>query len=102
MAARDRAVDERDLDLRLFAADLVDEALVFIAPKLLGDDEAVPVARAGELERLSDARLFKVNRVKQLGDDVMLRYFRRRDAASAAPREISASEEPQKRGGRKA
>lgn len=61
---------------RLFASDLVDEALVFIAPKLLGDNEAVPVARGRALERLGDARHFRLGRVKQLGEDVMLRYFR--------------------------
>lgn len=69
---------------RLFEADLVDEALVFIAPKVLADPEAVPVARGRELQKLADARLFKVGRVKQLGDDVMLRYFRQRGAAIAA------------------
>lgn len=63
---------------RMFASDLVDEAMVFIAPKLLGDEGAVPVARGRSLERLSDARLFRLGRVKQLGDDVMLRYFRHR------------------------
>ncbi len=65
---------------RLFTADLVDEALVFIAPKLLGDNESIPVARGRELQRLADARVFKVARVKQLGEDVMLRYFRQRAA----------------------
>jgi diaminohydroxyphosphoribosylaminopyrimidine deaminase/5-amino-6-(5-phosphoribosylamino)uracil reductase len=65
---------------RLFASDLVDEALVFIAPKLLGDEAAVPVARGRALEKLSDARLFRPVRVKQLGEDVMIRYFRQRGA----------------------
>jgi diaminohydroxyphosphoribosylaminopyrimidine deaminase/5-amino-6-(5-phosphoribosylamino)uracil reductase len=68
---------------RLFASDLVDEAMVFIAPKLLGDDEAVPVARGRSLERLSDASQFRLGRVRQLGDDVMLRYFRQRGVAQA-------------------
>lgn len=66
---------------RLFASDLVDEAMVFIAPKLLGDDEAVPVARGRSLGRLSDASQFRLGRVRQLGDDVMLQYFRQRGAA---------------------
>lgn len=65
---------------RLFAADLVDEALVFIAPKLLGDNGSIPVARGRELQRLADARLFRVARVRRLGEDVMLRYFRQRAA----------------------
>jgi len=63
---------------RLFAADLVDEAVVFIAPKLLGDESAVPVARGGAISKLADARLFRPMRVKQLGEDVMIRYYRQR------------------------
>jgi diaminohydroxyphosphoribosylaminopyrimidine deaminase/5-amino-6-(5-phosphoribosylamino)uracil reductase len=63
---------------RMFAADLVDEALVFIAPMLVGDEQAVPVARGRAVERLSDARVFGVARVKRLGDDVVVRYVRRR------------------------
>ncbi len=63
---------------RLFASDLVDEAVVFIAPKLLGDEAAVPVARGGAISRLADARLFRPMRVRRLGDDVMIRYCRQR------------------------
>lgn len=63
---------------RMFAADLVDEAVVFIAPRLLGDEAAVPVARGRAIGRLADARLFRPVRVKRLGDDVMIRYCRQR------------------------
>jgi diaminohydroxyphosphoribosylaminopyrimidine deaminase/5-amino-6-(5-phosphoribosylamino)uracil reductase len=63
---------------RLFASDLVDEALVFIAPKLLADEAAIPVARGCTVERLADARVFRPSRVKQLGADVMIRYVRQR------------------------
>lgn len=61
---------------RLFEGDLVDEAMVFIAPKLLGDDLAKPCVRGRVAERLADAREFRLQRVRKIGDDVQVEYRR--------------------------
>jgi len=65
----------------LLEEDLVDETLVFIAPLLFGDDRARGVARGRAMERLDQARRFRLIRARQLGPDVELRY--RRDRTSA-------------------
>lgn len=61
---------------RLFDGDLVDEAHVYIAPKLLGDDHAKPAVRGRVAERLSDAREFALDRVRRFDDDLMMVYRR--------------------------
>lgn len=70
---------------RLFAADLVDEAMVFIAPILLGDDDAIPVARGREIHAIADATRFTTTRVKRLGDDVGVHYARIRQDLDSTP-----------------
>ncbi len=66
----------------LFAQDLVDEAIVYVAPLLLGDDEAQSAATGRAVESLRDGRRFRLVRTKQLKSDVELTYSRIRDAAS--------------------
>jgi len=61
---------------RLFEADLVDEAHVYIAPKLLGDELAKPAARGRVAERLADAKVYGLERVKRIEDDVWAVYRR--------------------------
>ncbi|MBY0261257.1 MAG: bifunctional diaminohydroxyphosphoribosylaminopyrimidine deaminase/5-amino-6-(5-phosphoribosylamino)uracil reductase RibD [Phycisphaerales bacterium] len=61
---------------RLFDADLVDEAHVYIAPKLLADESAKPAARGRVAERLSDAKVYGLERVKRIEDDVWAVYRR--------------------------
>ena len=58
----------------LFEADLIDEAVVYIAPMLLGDDQARSVAVGRVAEKLSNARKFGLWRVKNLQGDVELTY----------------------------
>jgi len=65
---------------RLFDADLIDEAHVYIAPILLADDQAKPAARGRVAERLVDAKRLTLVRAKRIGDDVLLMY--RRQVAS--------------------
>lgn len=62
---------------RMFDADLIDEAHVYIAPKLLGDEHAKPAARGRDVPLLSDARTFALERLKRIGDDALLVYRRR-------------------------
>ena len=61
----------------LFAAGLVDEWLLYIAPKLLGKD-AKPVAALARLTRLEAAPEFELLESKVIGPDVRLRLQPRR------------------------
>lgn len=62
----------------LFDADLVDEAVVYIAPMLLGDEMARSVAVGRVAQSLSAARRLRLWRAKPIGDDMELTYRRRR------------------------
>jgi diaminohydroxyphosphoribosylaminopyrimidine deaminase/5-amino-6-(5-phosphoribosylamino)uracil reductase len=61
---------------RALTADLVDECVVYVAPMLLGDAEALPAAHGRESARLTDARRFTLSRAKRCGDDIELTYRR--------------------------
>ncbi|RMH11497.1 MAG: bifunctional diaminohydroxyphosphoribosylaminopyrimidine deaminase/5-amino-6-(5-phosphoribosylamino)uracil reductase RibD [Planctomycetota bacterium] len=63
----------------LFEADLVDEAIVYIAPLLLGDDLAKSVATGRVASSLTEGRRFELVRAKRLGHDVELVYRRMRE-----------------------
>ena len=56
----------------LLAAGLVDEWLVYVAPKLLGKD-ARPLAALPRLARLKDAPEFELRESVAVGNDVRLR-----------------------------
>jgi diaminohydroxyphosphoribosylaminopyrimidine deaminase / 5-amino-6-(5-phosphoribosylamino)uracil reductase len=60
------------LSAALLAAGLVDEWLVYVAPKLLGQD-ARPLAALPRLARLKDAREFELRDSVVFGNDVRLR-----------------------------
>jgi diaminohydroxyphosphoribosylaminopyrimidine deaminase/5-amino-6-(5-phosphoribosylamino)uracil reductase len=64
----------------LFEADLICEAVVYVAPLLLGDAEAMAAATGRIAERLSEGRRFDLCRVKRVGQDVELTYRRVRQA----------------------
>lgn len=61
----------------LLEAGLVDEAVVYVAPMLLGDELARAAATGRVAESLSAGRRFALWRVRRLGDDVELTYRRR-------------------------
>lgn len=61
----------------LLEADLVDEAIVYVAPTLLGDELARAVATGRVAESLTAARRFSLWSARRLGDDVELTYRRR-------------------------
>ena len=61
----------------LFAAGLVDEWLLYIAPKLLGKD-AKPLAALARLTRLDAAPEFELLDSKVVGPDLRLRLQDRR------------------------
>ncbi|MEZ4337743.1 MAG: bifunctional diaminohydroxyphosphoribosylaminopyrimidine deaminase/5-amino-6-(5-phosphoribosylamino)uracil reductase RibD [Sandaracinaceae bacterium] len=52
---------------------LATEAAVFVAPKILGDTAALPLADAGPLARMSDAWRLVAPRIQVLGEDVLFR-----------------------------
>lgn len=58
--------------------DLIDEAVVYIAPMILGDDQARAVAVGRVAESLTLAQRFDLWRVKALGGDVELIYRAKR------------------------
>lgn len=61
----------------LVDANLVDVAIVHLAPMMLADGESVPAAVGRVAPRLDDARRFTLARVKKLGDDLECVYIRR-------------------------
>ena len=60
----------------LFELDLIDEAVVYVAPLLLGDEMARSVASGRVATSLTEGRRFQLVRSKRLGDDVELVYRR--------------------------
>lgn len=56
----------------LFAADLVDEAHAFIAPGVMADADAAPVASGSHLARLGDMRRMRLVRSGRCGADAHL------------------------------
>lgn len=56
---------------------LIDQAIVYIAPLVLGDEMAQGAAAGREAESLRQAAIFDLGRVKRLAGDLELTYFRR-------------------------
>jgi diaminohydroxyphosphoribosylaminopyrimidine deaminase/5-amino-6-(5-phosphoribosylamino)uracil reductase len=61
----------------LVEEDLIDEAVIYLAPMLLGDELAKSVAVGRVAEQLKSARRFQLWRARPVGDDVELTYRRR-------------------------
>ncbi|HYE61465.1 MAG TPA: bifunctional diaminohydroxyphosphoribosylaminopyrimidine deaminase/5-amino-6-(5-phosphoribosylamino)uracil reductase RibD [Phycisphaerales bacterium] len=64
----------------LVEEDLIDEAVIYIAPMLLGDELAKSVAVGRVAEQLKSARRFDLWCVRPVGGDVELTYRRREPA----------------------
>jgi diaminohydroxyphosphoribosylaminopyrimidine deaminase/5-amino-6-(5-phosphoribosylamino)uracil reductase len=56
----------------LLAAGLVDYASVFVAPRILGDAEARPLADAGPRASMSEALAIKSPITRRFGDDLLI------------------------------
>ncbi|MBX3270008.1 MAG: bifunctional diaminohydroxyphosphoribosylaminopyrimidine deaminase/5-amino-6-(5-phosphoribosylamino)uracil reductase RibD [Sandaracinaceae bacterium] len=52
---------------------LAQEAAIFVAPRILGDADAIPLARAGALARIADGWRLSDPTVQLLGGDVLFR-----------------------------
>ena len=59
---------------RLFAAQLVNEAWVFLAPRLMADPQALAAVTGEPVMTIADARQFRLIDARRRGDDVVLRY----------------------------
>lgn len=58
----------------LMRAQLVNEAWVFIAPLLMGDDRAISCVTGAVIDRLADAPRMKLVDHRRKGDDMVLRF----------------------------
>jgi len=56
----------------LLEARAVDHVVVFVAPMVIGDAEAVPLARGRQVDRLRDAIRLGDVKIRKYGDDVCL------------------------------
>ncbi|MFW6059916.1 MAG: bifunctional diaminohydroxyphosphoribosylaminopyrimidine deaminase/5-amino-6-(5-phosphoribosylamino)uracil reductase RibD [Phycisphaeraceae bacterium] len=59
---------------RLIEQGLADQLLAFIAPRLMGDEAALPAVRGLVCETLDDLSELSLHHVEQLDDDVLLDY----------------------------
>ncbi|UCD76635.1 MAG: bifunctional diaminohydroxyphosphoribosylaminopyrimidine deaminase/5-amino-6-(5-phosphoribosylamino)uracil reductase RibD [Phycisphaerales bacterium] len=59
---------------RLFRQRLVNDALVFIAPLILGDDEAEPCVTGRTVEQLTDGLPMRLLNTRRRGDDLIAHY----------------------------
>lgn len=60
----------------LVEADLIDEALVHLAPGVIGDERAMSVAAGREVPSLEGMRRYGLLRTRRVGEDVELHYRR--------------------------
>jgi len=65
----------------LIGADLVHEALVFIGPRLLADERAMPPAAGLVREAMAQAGVWDLTLVRRCGDDAMLRWRKQEEPA---------------------
>jgi len=61
----------------LVEQDLIDEAIVHLAPGVIGDAEALPVAEGRSVPGLDGMRRYQLVRSRPVGDDVELHYRKR-------------------------
>ena len=59
---------------RLFEQRLVNDAWVFIAPLLLGDENAIPCVTGRDAARLTEGVAMRLLVTRRRGDDLMLHY----------------------------
>jgi riboflavin biosynthesis pyrimidine reductase len=59
------------------AAGLVDEAAVFVAPRLMADERGQAITLGDEVNRIADARQLMLHRVRRSGDDALLLFSTR-------------------------
>ena len=58
----------------MFEQGLVDQVLVFVAPKLLGDERATPAVTGQLRDRIDESTMLDLRDVQRIEDDVLLDY----------------------------
>ncbi len=66
------------LAMSLFDSGLVDETLLFQAPKILGDDQAIPVFYGRAPMHMNEALPVRITSIQPIGDDILLTLKRPR------------------------
>jgi len=56
----------------LIQEDMVDRLVLFVAPKLLGDPKAIPMVEDLGVRALCEAKRFRIEALKKVGEDVLL------------------------------
>jgi 2,5-diamino-6-(ribosylamino)-4(3H)-pyrimidinone 5'-phosphate reductase len=64
------------LNAAMFKAKLIDEIRITLCPVIVGGKEAPTIVEGEIADKLSDARLFKLTKKKQVGDEIFLTYSR--------------------------
>lgn len=72
------------LNEALLAADLVNEIIVYLAPKVIGGADAKSPVEGFGVERMVDAFTFEAPEIERFGDDLKLTYRRVRPEASVS------------------
>ena len=57
---------------KLILNKLIDEYILFVSPKVFGDNDAVPSLKTGPLESIDKSYNFKIFKHKTIGNDLML------------------------------
>ncbi|QDU35475.1 Riboflavin biosynthesis protein RibD [Poriferisphaera corsica] len=58
----------------LFADELVDQVLVFVSPRIAGDQDAMSAVHGHNLHHICDTHQLQLDNVKQIMDDVLIDY----------------------------
>ncbi len=59
----------------LMRQNLVDKLLLFYAPKIIGDQNAISAVVGLDIENMSEARTVRIERVEQIGEDILVTAY---------------------------
>lgn len=61
---------------KAFSEDVIDGGEIFIAPKILGDDEAIPFIKGFNFENISDGFQLRNVKINNYGNNVSMEFYR--------------------------
>lgn len=64
-----------ELAASAIAAGVIDKLLLFVAPKIIGGNEALPVIGGASVRRLADARALDFRTVRRFGPDLLIEAY---------------------------
>ena len=59
----------------LMVQQLIDKFVIFVAPKVMGDNKALAIFNGERQISINDAQQLRLSSIKRLGDDMMLEYY---------------------------